>query len=280
MSFDLSKEVTYPVPPTSKVLTKQIPFQHTWHFLATSVTALARPFVCLRFKANLHWRGYFLTQRACLPKLGSEGRWWTYSILISSLKEEMGRPQVWGMEHKATCPDRKEVFPPVPPLLWCLNVRTLKRSETQATWPSATTLHPRWCYGILYLCQSWEQLSRSLVCMIPNLLTAINFKNTLYRVLRYLQDFPHNIPQRTSTTCLNNNTVELQTLNTEHFLRIFLPSLFGALLETCLHCARTVELLERKAIREKRPRQILSFHCWNPWKINSDTQTTEKILKE
>ena len=45
--------------------------------------------------------------------------------------------------------------------------------------------------------------------------------------------------------------------------RIFLPSLFGALLETCLHCARTVELLERKAIREKRPRQILNFHCWN-----------------
>ena len=111
MSFDLlvSKEVTYPIPPTSKVLTKQIPFQHTWHFLATSVTALARPFVCLRFKANLHWRGYFLTQRACLPKLGSEGRWWTYSILISSLKkEEMGRPQVLGMEHKApTLTERK-----------------------------------------------------------------------------------------------------------------------------------------------------------------------------
>ena len=113
--------------------------------------------------------------------------------------------------------------------------------------------------------------------MIPNLLTAINFKNTLYCVLRYLQDFPHNIPQRTSTTCLNNNnTVKLQTLNTEHFLRIFLPSLFGALLETCLHCARTVELLERKAIREKRPRQILNFHCWNRWNINSSTQTTEK----
>lgn len=111
MSFDLSKEVTYPIPPTSKVLTKQIPFQHTWHFLATSVTALARPFVCLRFKANLHWRGYFLTQRACLPKLGSEGRWRTYSILISSLKkEEMGRPQVLGMEHKAPALTQRKYF--------------------------------------------------------------------------------------------------------------------------------------------------------------------------
>lgn len=114
--------------------------------------------------------------------------------------------------------------------------------------------------------------------MIPNLLTAINFKNTIYCILRYLQDFPHNIPQKkhqqhawTTTTQWSCKPSTLNMFSASSFHHsselCFLP---------CLHCARTVELLERKAISEKRPRQILNFHCWNPWNINSSTQTTEK----
>ena len=89
--------------------------------------------------------------------------------------------------------------------------------------------------------------------------------------------FPSQHPQRTSTTWLSNNILELQT--TRHtifpnlmnfcfnqsftsFYSFFYASSFRINLRSFArpgrHCARTVELLERKAISEKRPKQILS----------------------
>lgn len=106
-----------------------------------------------------------------------------------------------------------------------------------------------------------------------------SYSNKLQEHIISCLEISTSFPSQHPTKNINNMLEQQQHSEVANPQRIFLPSLFGALLETCLHCARTVELLERKAIREKRPRQILTFIVGTVWNINSSTQTTGKILK-
>ena len=95
----------------------------------------------------------------------------------------------------------------------------------QSTW------HPRRCYCILHVCQSWGKLSRSSLCMIPHPSYSNKLQQQINMCLEISTRFPSQHPQRTSTTWLSNNILELQTTrHTQYF-----QTLWTSVLTRVLH---------------------------------------------